>query len=474
MYSKEIKETRQHVKINNDHSASPQNSNNFDKGIFSHDIAKWHSVIGNQKVYNRFIKSPLQQSLVHSQSMQRFKLVDSMTIHREKEKHKEKIIKGEKLLDYLNVAMREERESTHPLHNFDQTVESLKEREKDSKQNFNAGAVTLTAGKNNYVSFANENTKNNIESEANVSSSSSGADYGEIRKLIDSFISPDIEGAEKNARELASKVRTAIAETNQQDLTNQDTRETNKMDSLAGLIAGIMGVAETIRNPLAIPMLLMFLDLIEYGQTDWKEGLGPKDEDRNSLSLEQKISYFGLETDNKDENVEDEKQKNNKKKKSGKEKKQNTANKAVLEQRLKDFADKYFPNPESEVRKRILSEGNFKSISALGGSIPMVGAGSAKQVEGNDYQRLVTLKEHSMLVRWVEQKYKNLSIRMQDYANYQQRDEAEEKPADAKGLLLTEEEQADWSNIMSNKEDEVFTKWFKQLLTLNKKTNDDL
>jgi len=368
-------------------------------------------------------------------SLRRFPIKTRMSIATANPSFPEKQLAGDSLRGPLRKALEGVRRGD-PIAAFGATKKTLKDRPENSLQGFHMGGIPLQMGANNYVAVGDQQVTTRLQQDTGLTWSSSGPAYGEIRQLVESFVKPDDPGAVGRGQELARRVRSAIRESGKDQASGGSLAANSNRDVIAALIAGVMGVAESVRNPYSIAMLLMFLDLVESGESDWVEGLGPKDTDRNSPSVQERADYFQLG--------------------DGRE-----ASETELKRRLKAFADTHFPNEGSEVRKRILGEGNIKSISALGGSVPMVGAETASAVEKSDYQVLVTKKEETMMIRWVQRRYAGFSQRMRQWETFWR-----EGPPQPGGAEPDSDEQQDWSDLQNNKEDQVFTKWFSELLQL--------
>ena len=177
---------------------------------------------------------------------------------------------------------------------------------------------------------------------------------------------------------------------------------------LAGLLAGVLGVAEPSRNPLAFPTLLMFLDLAQYNVMTWASGLGPDAMNRNSLSTDRKAIYFGMGLPECDAEVAEITNEEVAKRSDGAVKIDVTDRPAL--QWLKRFVARYYLL-EADVRTRVLGEGNVESISALGGALPMVGAESAASADpskDSPLRALVRKKACTITILWFGQAFDGL------------------------------------------------------------------
>jgi hypothetical protein len=151
-------------------------------------------------------------------------------------------------------------------------------------------------------------------------------------------------------------------------------------------------------------MLLMFLHLIEAGRISWARGLGPQATDRSSLSAQERATYFGkgrAEIDNDVKQIDNA-----------------TAGVKVTdkpeEQWLKKFVALH--DLQGEVKRMVLSEGNVKSISGLGGALPMVGAqtaASGDMSKDSPAIALVDKKEVTVVVEWFSWKLGQIQTQME-------------------------------------------------------------
>jgi hypothetical protein len=244
--------------------------------------------------------------------------------------------------------------------------------------------IPLEMGKNKYVKWQN---------------TSKGLSYGEIRAQVNAY---------HNDILLARKVQNALKLPGLAAPGNPN----DQSDNLGGLLAGVLGVAEPARNLLAYPILLMFLDLVLQGRRSWASGLGPDETNRNSLSIDERAIYFGKGVAEVDAEVN-----------------------AITDQQAgivsKDspglrWLKKYiiaFDLTDLDIRKRVLGEGNYKSISALGGALSMVGAETADSADASKdspLRSLVPKKSGSIAIAWFQQKLQAIEASATDPndANY--------------------------------------------------------